>query len=255
MIESKQELMTESESLPTGDYDWYSQYGIRHVALIPDGNRRWAKLHKLPAEIGHTNGLLKVMPDLVNKLCEAGVHTVTVWGFSTENWSRDTAEVNHLMKIGAEFLRRHLIGIAQRHDARIHHLGRKDRLFPEVREALVDAELATAKNRSHVYNIALDYGGRDELTRAAERLAIASRAPVSDKVLSISDFLDTSGQPHPEPDLVVRSSGEYRMSGFLPLQTVYSELFFVEEMFPDLTFDALRRVAEQFRWRKRRFGG
>jgi len=255
MIESKQELSI--ETLPAGDYDWYDQYGIRHVALIPDGNRRWAKQRKLPAEIGHTNGLLKVMPDLVNKLCEAGVHTITVWGFSTENWTRDTAEVNHLMKIGAEFLRRHLIDIAQRHDARIFHLGRKDRLFPEVREALADAQEITANNRSHVYNVALDYGGRDELTRAAERLALAKVgvAPAEQAALSLSDFLDTSGQPHPEPDLVIRSSGEYRMSGFLPLQTVYSELFFVEEMFPDLTFDSVRRVAEQFRWRKRRFGG
>ena len=234
--------------------DWYTDYGIRHIAIIPDGNRRWARQRSLPIEIGHANGLLRVLPSLVNQLCDAGVHTITVWGFSTENWSRDLSEVKHLMKISAEFLRHHIMSIARRHDARVCHLGRKDRIYPEVREALEAVEAATANNKSHVYNVALDYGGHDELLRASDRMAEALRNGATRSDLTVSDFLDTAGQAHPQPDVVIRSSGEHRMSGFLPLQTVYSELFFVEQNFPDFTFELVRDVAEQFKWRKRRFG-
>jgi undecaprenyl diphosphate synthase len=113
----------------------------------------------------------------------------------------------------------------------------------------------TANNDRHVYNVALDYGGQDEVLRAGERLVDAARKNPSNNELRITDFLDTAGQPHPEPDIVLRSSGERRVSGFMPLQTIYSELFFVDELFPDVTFDVLKEVAIQFRWRKRRFGG
>jgi undecaprenyl diphosphate synthase len=237
--------------------DWHSKYGIRHIAIIPDGNRRWARQRSLPIEVGHANGLLRVLPDLVHQLCDAGVHTITVWGFSTENWTREQEEVKHLMKISAEFLRHHIMDIANRHHARVCHLGRKDRLFPEVREALLAVETATAHHDQHVYNVALDYGGTDEMLRATKKLAQAVQEgqPGKDgEELSVLDFLDTAGQPHPFPDVVVRSSGEHRMSGFLPLQTVYSELFFVEDLFPEFTFELIRDIAEQFRWRKRRFG-
>ena len=238
------------------EQDWFQLYGIRHIALIPDGNRRWAQTRKLPIEVGHAHGLLRVMPNLVHKLCDAGVHTLTIWGFSTENWTRELDEVKHLMRMSAEFMRHQLLDIARRHDARVYHLGRKDRLYPEVLGALADAAEITKNNKSHVFNVALDYGGRDELARASERLVEARKAANGDgDSLQITDFLDTQGQPHPEPDIVIRSSGEHRMSGFLPMQTVYSELFFVDQMFPELTFEDVRDVAEQFRWRKRRFGG
>ncbi|MET0389692.1 MAG: polyprenyl diphosphate synthase [Polyangiales bacterium] len=249
--------MTEQTS-PEGpcrsdDSDWYSRYGIRHIAIIPDGNRRWATQQSVPIEVGHSNGLLQVLPDLVEQLCDAGVHTITVWGFSTENWSRDAFEVTHLMKIITEFLRERIMDMARRHDARVCHLGRKDRLFPEVLEALEFVEAATAHRRSHVYNIALDYGGQDELLRATERMANLIREQPHTNP-SVLDFLDTAGQPHPQPDVVIRSSGEQRMSGFLPLQTAYSELFFVDEFFPEFTFKLMQDVAEQFKWRKRRYG-
>lgn len=248
-----------STESPTAEHDvssedWLEEYGIRHVAIIPDGNRRWAKQRGVPTEVGHAHGLLRVLPELVSQLCSAGVHTVTVWGFSTENWTREADEVRHLMQISAQFLANQVMDIADRHDARVHHLGRKDRLFPAVIEALDHAEKVTANNRSHVYNVALDYGGQDELLRASERMARSLQGGTAATDLSVVDFLDTAGQPFPNPDVVVRTSGEHRMSGFMPLQTVYSELFFVEEMFPDMTFDVLRGVAEQFKWRKRRFG-
>lgn len=252
MFEHNANHQADSRSSSQGA-NWFERYGIRHLAIIPDGNRRWAQQRKLPAEIGHSNGL-RVLNTLVDKLCIAGVHTLTVWGFSTENWARESTEVKHIMKIGAQFLRDHVLDIANKHDARVHHLGRRDRLFPEVREALEEAEKATADHKSHVYNIALDYGGRDELVRASERLAAAVKSGSASEGASIVDYLDTVGQPFPEPDIVIRTSGEQRLSGFLPLQTVYSELFFVDQMFPELTMDSLEDIAEQFRFRKRRFG-
>jgi undecaprenyl diphosphate synthase len=238
-----------------GPRDWYQDYGIRHVAIIPDGNRRWAAERSLPIELGHAKGLLEVMPDLVERLSEAGVHTITVWGFSTENWSRQSSEVSHLMKICAEFLRNRLHAIAMRHGARLVHLGRKDRINSDVRNAIESVAEATANNREHIYNLAFDYGGRDELIRASERMLAAARNGESGEKLSIYDCLDTQGQPHPEPDLVVRSSGEHRMSGFMPWQAAYSEIFFVERYFPDFNFALLEDLAEQFLTRKRRFGG
>jgi undecaprenyl diphosphate synthase len=105
-----------------------------------------------------------------------------------------------------------------------------------------------------VYNVALDYGGQDEVLRAGERMLRAAANNPPGTELRITDFLDTAGQPHPDPDVVIRSSGEQRVSGFLPLQTIYSELFFLDTLFPDMTFELVREVAEQFRWRKRRFG-
>jgi undecaprenyl diphosphate synthase len=244
-----------SNATAEAEQDWYQLYGIRHIAMIPDGNRRWATQRSLPIEVGHAQGLLRVLPNLVNKLCDAGVHTLTVWGFSTENWTREAVEVKHLMRMCAEFLRRQMLDIARRHDARIYHLGRKDRLYPEVMAAMESAEKATANNRSHVLNLALDYGGRDEMLRAGQRLLAAQGADGTNGDLDISHFLDTQGQPHPNPDIVIRSSGEHRLSGFLPMQTAYSELFFVDQLFPEFTFETIREVAEQFRWRKRRFGG
>jgi len=234
--------------------DWLSQYGIRHIAIIPDGNRRWARGHSFPIAQGHSVGLLDVLPALVEELSRAGVHTLTAWGFSTENWHRAHTEVEHLMTIFAEFLAHRLMEMATEFDARVVHLGRKDRLPSKVLERLVAAETATLGNTSHVYNIALDYGGDDELTRAAGKMLDAARTGTNATELRISDFLDTSSQPFPQPDIVIRSSGELRLSGFLPLQTAYSELFFVEESFPEFTMDVIRRVAEEFRQRRRRFG-
>lgn len=247
--------MEESRSLAdAAPSNWAESYGINHIALIPDGNRRWAREHSLPIALGHTKGLMQVMPDLVDQLSEAGVHTITVWGFSTENWNRELGEIRHLMAIVVEFLKKRLLDMAHRHRARFVHLGRKDRMYSEVREAIEVVEAATAHHQAHVYNLAFDYGGRDELARAAERMLAAQRGDFAEAPLRIEDFLDTVGQPFPDPDLVVRSSGEHRMSGFMPWQTAYSEVFFVNEYFPDFNFALLGDIARQFRARKRRFG-
>lgn len=240
---------------PNEATDWFSSYGIRHIALIPDGHRRWARQHSLSTAQGHATGLLHVLPPLVERLFRSGVHTFTVWILSTENWARDTDELDHLMHITAGFLLRDVMDLAQRLDVRVCHLGRKDRISWELRKALEQVEDATSKHGSHVYNIAIDYGGKDELNRAAERMAMALCQGRSSSEVSISDFLDTAGQPHPHPDMLIRSSGEQRMSGFLPLQTLYSELFFEAKPFPEFTFELLHSIAQQFTGRNRRFGG
>ena len=233
---------------------WPEKYGINHLAIIPDGNRRWAAKRSLPVEAGHDQGLLETLPSLVDQLAAAGVHTVTIWGFSTENWNREIHEVRHLMALAVYFLMNRLLDLAQRHDGRIVHLGRKDRIDPEVLHAIRHVEEATVHNKSRLFNMAFDYGGRDELTRATARMLSALRQGTPESELRIEDFLDTSGQLYPDPDVVIRSSGEQRMSGFMPWQTAYSEIFFVEQYFPDFDFPMLERVAEQFRARKRRFG-
>jgi undecaprenyl diphosphate synthase len=254
VAELGREIVEAGSSADAAAGNWAESYGINHIALIPDGNRRWAREQSLPIALGHTKGLMQVMPELVEKLSEAGVHTITVWGFSTENWNREREEIGHLMAIVVEFLKKRLLEMAHRHRARFVHLGRKDRMYPEVREAIEVVEAETARHRAHVYNLAFDYGGRDELARAASRMLAAHRSDSADAPLRIEDFLDTVGQPFPDPDVVVRSSGEHRMSGFMPWQTAYSEVFFVDEYFPDFDFVLLQDIARQFRARKRRFG-
>ena len=232
---------------------WGDELGIRHIAIIPDGNRRWAADRSLPPMAGHSVGLLKVLPRIVRELSAAGVHTLTAWGFSTENWKRQGVEVEHLMTIFAEFLQKQMMGLAIEQDARLIHLGRKDRMPTRVVDLIADVEAKTAHHKSHVYNVALDYGGEDEMRRAVQRMADASVASGRTD-LSITEFLDTAGQLHPEPDVLVRSSGETRLSGFLPLQSAYSELFFVDRHFPEFNMELFEQIAQEFVQRKRRFG-
>ncbi|MDH5673003.1 MAG: polyprenyl diphosphate synthase [Myxococcales bacterium] len=249
------QVLDPSRSVDSGEApDWFARYGIRHVAVIPDGNRRWARDRRLAPMIGHTTGLLETLPRLVRGLSARNVHTVTAWGFSTENWSRARSEVEHLMKIFADFLENQVLQIAEDNDGRLVHLGRKDRLPDSVLSRIEHAEKVTRDNRSHVYNMAIDYGGQDELERAARRMREAIAGGADPAALGLQDFLDTAGQPHPNPDLIIRSSGEQRMSGFMPLQSIYTELFFVEQQFPEFNIEMLDAVADQFGARKRRYG-
>ena len=233
--------------------DWYKQYGLRHMAIIPDGNRRWANERSLPANVGHSTGLLKVLASLVRELSQRGVHTMTAWGFSTENWKRQQSEIDHLMNIFAEFFENRMMKLALEYDARVIHLGRKDRLPKSLIDLLHSVESKTAHHKSHVYNVALDYGGEDELMRAAQRMADALVSS-PDASRNIRDYLDTAGQPYPNPDLLVRPSGETRMSGFMPIQTAYSELFFIDRHFPEVDLPLMYEIVEAFAQRKRRFG-
>jgi len=212
-----------------------------------DGNRRWARAHGLPAFEGHRRGLQRT-GDMIDECLKLGIPYCTVWAFSTENWKRSSTEVNFLMKLFREYLTHHLTSLYQK-GVRIVHLGRKDHLPSSVLKLLTEAEKITHKNRRLVLQLAIDYGGRDELLRAIKT------AQDNDVELDEKEFgllLDTCGAP--DPDLVIRTSGEQRLSGFMLWQASYSELYFTKKSFPDFTPQEFHLALEEFAARKRNFG-
>ena len=224
-----------------------------HLAIIPDGNRRWAKEHGLATIKGHQKGF-KALLEIVKAAREWGIHTVTLWSFSTENWKRSKEEVAYLMKIYEEMIKKYLAE-AKKEEVRIIHLGRKDRIPQSLRETLTRVEKETKENRRHILNIALDYGGRDEIVRAIKKW----NASTSDEVKNLTEeefgkYLDTGDQPYPYPDLLIRPSGESRTSGFLLWQTTYTEFYFIKKHLPDCTAADLKKAILNFSQRERRFG-
>lgn len=224
----------------------------KHLAIIPDGNRRWARARGLEPAEGHRVGFLETSPTVVEAAFAAGVHTVTHWYFSTENWGRSDAEVAALMDLYQQVVREQL-PLWQRWGARVCWLGRRDRVPDGLRDALLDAEARTAGNTDRVYNIALDHGGRDSIGRAV-RAALAAGVAPEELDGELHRFLDTAGQPHPEPDLILRTSGEQRLSGLLLWQSPYAELCFVEACFPALTAEEVQAAVAWYAGRARRWG-
>lgn len=229
--------------------DGFVEHKVNHVAIIADGNRRWAKEKGITKKEGHSKAFLEVVPKITEKAFKNGLNTLTFWWFSTENWNREKEEVDDLIEIFQESIQK-LLPIAQSSGARIVHLGRKDRLPENLREEMIKAETETKNNNSHFLFIALDYGGHEELERAAEKYKVSTAQGVS-----LKDFLDTAGStPYPNPDILIRTSGEQRLSGFMPWQTVYTELFFIEDYFPAFTYDRLLSIVGEFAGRQRRYG-
>ena len=243
----------------------------RHLAVIPDGNRRWAAQRGLPAIDGHRTGF--EMARRLARFCrDIGIHTVTLWAFSTENWRRSPAEVAALMALYEHWLTE-LLGEAIDEEVRIIHLGRLEGLpsnvrsagaaagFPEglphsLRDAIRRAEEKTAGFERNVINVAINYGGADEIQRAVDRmLAHAESTGESPAALDLESFLDTAGQRYPNPDIVLRTSGEYRSSGFLPLQSAYAEMIFTTKYFPALDREDVVETVLEYSARVRRFGG
>ncbi len=224
-----------------------------HLAIIPDGNRRWAKNHHLPAITGHQKGF-RILLQMAKAAREWGIHTVTVWIFSTENWKREKSEVDYLMKIEEETLKRNLPEL-KKDGVRVIHLGRKDRLPKSFAEALRRAEKETSSLTRHVFNIAVDYGGRDELLRAITKIQNTKSKTQNLDEEKFSEFLDTGNQPYPDPDLLIRTSGEMRTSGLLPWQMAYTEFVFIKKHLPDCSVDDLKDAILEYNKRERRFGG
>lgn len=239
-----------------------------HVAIIPDGNRRWAKSKGLPSLEGHRRGFNAANAD-IKKSRELGIHTMTLWAFSTENWNRSQEEIDYLMNLYETNIEDNLKE-AKKEQARIIHLGRKDRIPASLKEKIIKAEEETKEFNKFVLNIALDYGGQDEILRATTRML----QDIQDGKLKLEDiksevgkyknkypyylyknYLDTKDQPFPYPDLIIRTSGEKRLSGFLSWQAAYSELFFTELHMPDFGPEELTKAIEDFSNRNRRFGG
>ncbi len=223
-----------------------------HIALIPDGNRRWARQHNRPIFAGHQRGFKRVR-EISKKARQLGIKIFTAWAFSTENWKRTKQEVNHLMNI-YEYWITETLREAIEDEVRIIHIGRKDRLRESLNKAIENAEKKTKKFSKYYYVIALDYGGRDSVVRGLNKfLASVEKSGKADEK-KITQILETSVLPQPEPDLIIRTSGEQRLSGFLPWESVYSELIFVPQHLPDFTIENFEECLREYARRKRRFG-
>jgi undecaprenyl diphosphate synthase len=217
-----------------------------HVAIIPDGNRRWARAQGLLAWKGHERSAenFRALLDWVQK--DGRIGTVTFWCFSTENWKRDPKEVAKLMSMLESYLQKERDRMVQ-DGVRLVHSGRKDRLSPELATLLDDVCAATAAGQTYTLNLAIDYGGKDEILRALQKLG---NAEATDE--SVRAHLD-----HPELpdiDLIIRTSGEQRTSNFALWQSTYAEWMFSEKYFPDFSGDDLGKAVDTFTQRQRRFG-
>src|SRR3989344_5640502 len=226
-----------------------------HVAIIPDGDRRWARARGKTAMEGHKAGTVRML-ELARAARDMGIHTVSAWGLSTENWrERPSREVDFLFRRIGEQLKKYLVE-AKREGVRIVHLGRKDRMPKWFMEEIERAERITGNYDSHVFNIGLDYNGRDEMVRAVNK-AVKSPGWGGGEVTRelIEANLDTANQPYPYPDLIIRTSGEQRTSGMLMWQAEYAEFYFEQDNFPDFTVPKFVDAILDYSRRRRRFGG
>lgn len=223
---------------------------LTHVAIIPDGNRRWARAKNLPTFEGHRQGFKRAL-DIFKKARQLGIKVVSIWAFSTENWKRNPAEINYLMKLYEKMVDDHLRQ-ALTDKVKIIHIGRKDRLNRTLKKKIINAETKT-KNFDQYYSvIALDYGGRDEIIRAIEKIKETKSKTKKLNKENFSYYLDTADLP--DPDLIIRTGGEKRLSGFLPWQSEYSELIFLDQYFPDFSPDDFETCIKEYLNRQRRFG-
>ncbi len=223
----------------------------RHVAIIMDGNGRWAGRRHLPRVEGHRAGIESVRAVLETS-ARLGLEVLTLYAFSVENWKRPATEVGTLMGLLKRYLRSELSTLLE-NNIRFRVIGRPDGLAPDIREELDDAAERTASNTGLVFNIALNYGGRTEIVDAA-RAAIASG--ISPEALDedrFGEFLYTAGQP--DPDLLIRTSGEMRVSNFLLWQIAYAEIYVTETLWPDFRRRDLLEAIVAYQKRDRRYGG
>ena len=226
----------------------------QHVALILDGNGRWAKKRGLPRTVGHKQGCVTV-EQTVEDAARLGIRYLTVYGFSTENWKRSAEEVGALMQLFRFYLKR-LLKIAKKNNVRVKMIGDRTRFSEKVQRYLCEAEQRTAGGKTLTLILALNYSSRSEITRAVQRIAArvaaGELAPGEISEGTVSASLDTA--PYPNPDLVVRTSGECRLSNFLLWQASYAELYFPEVLWPDFTEEEFDRAIEEYARRDRRFG-
>ncbi|MEK7536451.1 MAG: polyprenyl diphosphate synthase [Patescibacteria group bacterium] len=225
-----------------------------HIAMILDGNRRWARARGLKPWEGHYYGF-KAVEKLAKAVRNLGIHTFTVWAWSTENWERPKAEIDAIMNLFRKALKEKEKEFHKDKVALVH-LGRKDRLPADIRSELTRIEKDTAKYaKNHIFNLAVDYGGRSEIVRATQKAIESGIAPAELDEKTFERYLDTYGQPYPNPDLFIRTSGEQRTSGLLPWQMVYAEYLFSEVHLPDFSPKHLENAILDFSRRRRRFGG
>ena len=212
----------------------------RHIGIIMDGNRRWAKKRGLAVIAGHTKAAESTVEALIERAGERGVKYLTLWAFSTENWERDSEEVNGVMNLFRKALATKVASFIKK-GAKLNLIGDIARFAPDLQSGMEKSILDSSGNSKITVTFALNYGGRDEIRRAVEKGGV-----------QFEQYLDTAGMP--DPDLIIRTGGEKRMSGFLMWQAAYSELYFSDVLFPDFGPSELDQAIEEYTRRQRRFG-
>lgn len=225
-----------------------------HIAIILDGNGRWAKKRGMPRSFGHVKGC-ENLEDICEVAKELGVKYLTVYAFSTENWKRSKEEVDGLMKLFRNYLKK-CIKISQKNNMRVKVIGDITAFDSDIQESIEKLEDFSKDFTDLHFQIALNYGSRDEITRAVNRMLEDQKAgkletPVSEN--TISGYLDTAGLP--DPDLMIRTSGELRLSNYLLWQLAYSEFYFTDVPWPDFKKEELVKAIEKYNERDRRYGG
>jgi undecaprenyl diphosphate synthase len=245
--------MSKPQALPNARIDEFVV--PRHVAIIMDGNGRWASARGLPRSEGHRRGV-EALRRTVRAAGDLGIDILTIFSFSSENWLRPPAEIRDLMGLLRRFVRNDLADLHQ-NGVHVRVIGERDDLDPDIRRLLEEAEDLTRDNTKLMLVVAFNYGARQEIARAAQRVAVeiaAGRLPASALTAdAIAAHLDTSDLP--DPDLIIRTSGEQRLSNFLLWQAAYSELVFVPTYWPDFDRTTLESAIAEYRRRERRFGG
>lgn len=226
----------------------------RHVAIILDGNGRWAKKRLLPRNAGHAAGSKNV-----EKICSAawnmGIEYVTMYAFSTENWARPKEEVDALMKLLYSYLK-DCLKTSKKNNMQVRVIGDVTGLAQDIQDQIKELEEFSAQNTGLHFQVALNYGSRDEMLRAVRKMGQDIRSGVLDPMTigeeTISDYLDTKGIP--DPDLMIRTSGEQRLSNYLLWQMAYTEFYFTDVLWPDFDKNELQKAVEYYSQRNRRFG-
>lgn len=227
----------------------------QHVALILDGNGRWAKKRGLPRTAGHKRGC-EAVENIVEVAARMGIRYLTVYGFSTENWKRPEEEVSTLMQL-FRFYAKRLQKIAMANNVRVRMIGERSRFAPDLQKAIEGLETSTKDNTGLTFVIAVNYGGRDEITRAVRRMTqdakngIIEPSDITEE--TVASYLDTAGIP--DPDLMIRTSGELRLSNYLLWQLAYAEFYVTDCLWPDFDREELENAIRAFNRRDRRFGG
>jgi undecaprenyl diphosphate synthase len=223
----------------------------KHVAIIMDGNRRWAKQQGLSAVSGHSYVVDKVIEPLIARCGELGIEYLTLWAFSTENWKRDPVELSGIMQIFKRGIMEKLGGLIAK-GARIRMIGDLSKFSPDLQDGMSKAIDNSKDNTKINVTFALNYGGRDEIVRAVNKIINGGKqsGPITKE--AIANHLDTAGMP--DPDLIIRTGGEERMSGFMMWQAEYSEFYFTQTLMPDLTVEKFDEAITEYQVRQRRFG-
>lgn len=221
----------------------------QHIAIIMDGNRRWAKKNKLPILLGHKKAARETIENVADAAIKHNIKFLTLWAFSTENWDRSQKEVDDLLNLFRDVLKN---GFEKLHKkgVKIQTIGDPLKFPKDIQNSIQDVIEKTKNNKNLTIIFALNYGGRDEIIRAVKKIPQNKLAALSEK--DFSNYLDTTNLP--DPDLIIRTGEETRLSGFLIWQSEYSELYFTSTLWPDFTPEEFSKAIEEYNSRQRRFG-